>query len=235
MIISVLQTKGGSGKSTLTQLLSFSSSVKKKFSEVSILELDIQGTLTDWVNRRKERLGVDDEKGFRFNSYYGKNIDLLNKDIKKIYSRNKNEIMFIDTGGESAVGIGTQHSISISDKVIIPIRISTSDETAFLHNLYPKIKDIKEKKFYLLPSFVHPSSNINNIRNYLKEKITRGTNLQIMKSCYFDRNIYQNYNRHGLSMKEYGEFFRTNQRETSRVEKATKDVETISKEMLKGL
>jgi cellulose biosynthesis protein BcsQ len=235
MIISVLQTKGGSGKSTLTQLLSFSSSVKKKFSEVSILELDIQGTLTDWIEERRKRLEVDEEEGFRFDSYHGKNPDVLNRTIKKIYDQKKNEIMFIDTGGESVAGIGTEYAITISDKVIIPIQISTSDESAFFKNLFPKIKDLKEKKFYLLPSFVHPSSNVDNIRKDIKKRITKGTNLQIMKSCYFERNIYKNYNRFGLSMKEYGDLFRTNQRETNRVEKAVNDVESIAKEIIRGL
>lgn len=235
MIISILQTKGGSGKSTLTQMLSFSSAVKKKFPDVSILEMDYQGSLSRWVENRNIRLGVDEEEGFKFNSYYGKNLDLLGKEIKKIYSREKTEIMFVDTGGESNVGTGTRYSISISDKVIIPIKVSTYSEDAFLTNLYPKIKDIKDKKFYILPSFVHPSSNVDNIKNHIKEKITKGTNLQIMKNCFFNRTIYDNCNRYGLSLKEYREFFKTNKKETNRVDTALKDIENISKEILRGL
>ena len=54
MIISFIQTKGGTGKTTLAKCLAYSNAFKKAFKSISFVELDPQGTIESWVQQRQQ-------------------------------------------------------------------------------------------------------------------------------------------------------------------------------------
>jgi len=54
MITSFIQTKGGTGKTTLAKCLAFSKTFKKEFGSVCLIELDPQGTISSWHKHRQE-------------------------------------------------------------------------------------------------------------------------------------------------------------------------------------
>ena len=234
MIISLLQTKGGVGKSTLALLLAYSPVIRKKFPKVSVLDLDTQGTIRSWVREREKRVGQD--IGIKFDSYIGDRNNDFAKVVKSLYSQKKDELLIIDSGGDSVLSFGTSKSLSIPDKVIIPLRLATNDEDAFVRNLNPAIEEDQTKnKFFLLPSFIHTSANVGNIMDEMKTRIVRNTkHLQVMKSPYYYRSIFQNFCRYGLSLPEYKTLYKTNKKETERVIKAEQDVAKISKELIRS-
>jgi cellulose biosynthesis protein BcsQ len=234
MIISLLQTKGGVGKSTLALLLAYSPVIRKKYPKVSVLDLDAQGTIKAWVRERKGRVGED--IGIKFDSYIGEKNNDFAKVVKSLYSQKKDELLIIDSGGDSVLSFGTSKSLSIPDKVIIPLRLTTNDEEAFAHNLNPTIeKDQTKNKFFLLPSFIHTSANVGNIMDETKTRIVgKNKHLQVMKSPYYYRSIFQNFCRYGLSLPEYKSLYKTNKKETERVIKAEQDVAKISKEIIRS-
>ena len=61
MIIGFVQTKGGTGKSTLSVNTAFSKAMKRKFDSIALVELDSQGTLKSWWEEREE-MGYDPGK-----------------------------------------------------------------------------------------------------------------------------------------------------------------------------
>jgi cellulose biosynthesis protein BcsQ len=234
MIISLLQTKGGVGKSTLALLLAYSPTIRKRFPKVSVLDLDYQGTLNSWVRERRKRVGED--IGIKFDSYTGEKDKDFAKVVKSLYSQKKDELLIIDSGGEGVLNFGTSKSISLPDKVIIPFHLSQTNEDAFNRNLKPNIEADKTKnKYFLLPSFIHTSANVSNICEEIKTRIVKDNkNMKVMRSPFYYRSIFQNFCRYGLSLPEYKSLYKTNKKETERATKADKDVITISKEIIRS-
>ena len=61
MIISFIQTKGGTGKTTLAKCLAYSKTFQKAFSSTCLIELDPQGTIKSWYAQRINS-GISDKK-----------------------------------------------------------------------------------------------------------------------------------------------------------------------------
>lgn len=51
-IFSFVQTKGGTGKTTLSLGVACSQAFKKRYNRVALVELDSQGNLADWIGNR---------------------------------------------------------------------------------------------------------------------------------------------------------------------------------------
>ena len=65
MIIAFVQTKGGTGKSTLALNIAFSETIRSEFPSIALVELDPQGTLGKWWSRRDP-----DNNQFKSVSFY---------------------------------------------------------------------------------------------------------------------------------------------------------------------
>ena len=65
MIISLVSTKGGQGKSTLSLCMSYSKAFERKYKSIGLVEMDIQGTLRSWyLERSEEQQSKNDKVSF---------------------------------------------------------------------------------------------------------------------------------------------------------------------------
>ncbi len=234
MIIGFVQTKGGTGKSTLAMNTAFSDTIRRAFDSVALVELDPQGTLKNWWYERTE-MGYDVEK-VSFHHISSTQKEVFQQGIKLI--ANHNDLMIMDIPGEGKGRLHTQFACAFCDLTIIPMRISTHDESAFINNLYPVIKEIikeapeKRNQFYALPVFTHPLINAEKCFAYFNEILP--PYVSCLKAVYPARSVYENFNRKGLNLNEYARTVETNKKLRSQVEKALEDVETISKTIIEA-
>lgn len=235
MIVSFVQTKGGTGKSTLSVNLAFSQAIQRRFASIALIEFDPQGTLRDWWLEREENQRKTSKVSFHHVSSTQKAV--IQDGIKSITSHN--ELLILDTPGESTGKLHTKLACAISDMVVIPTRSSTNEELALAHKLLPIVKEViklnshKQGIFHVLPSFVNPRSNKENILKYFNEILP--PYIGCMPSVYPLRSIYENFNRDGMTLREYMKSIQRNQRMYQQTLRAVNDIEEIAKTILKSL
>jgi cellulose biosynthesis protein BcsQ len=228
MIISFVQTKGGTGKSTLALNTAFSKHINKKFRTIALVELDPQGTLRAWWDERAELEKKSGKVSFHHISSTQK--EVFADGIKSITAYN--DLIIMDIPGESTGKLHTRFACAVSDLVVIPMRTSTNDEAAFANNLYPIIKEIikidpkKKGSFYVLPSFTHPKANTQTIIEYFTEILPQ--NVGCLHAIYPNRSVYENFNREGCTLHEYTLSVSTNKRHYKQAFMAINDMEEIA-------
>ena len=229
MIISFVQTKGGTGKSTLALNIAFSRHMNGLFRSIALVELDPQGTLRAWWDGRTE-IGLK-TGNVSFHHISSTQKEVFADGIKSISAHNA--LIVMDIPGESTGKLHTRFACAVSDMVVIPMRTSTNDEAAFADNLYPIIKEVikvdpkRKQCFYVLPSFTHPKASTQNIAGYFSAILP--PSVACMKITYPDRTIYENFNREGSTLNEYSDSVRTNKRHHKQTLMAINDMEEIAK------
>jgi cellulose biosynthesis protein BcsQ len=229
MIISFVQTKGGTGKSTLALNTAFSRHIGRQFTSIALVELDPQGTLKNWWNERAEQ--GRDPGNISFHHISSTQKEVFQDGIRSIAAHNNFIVM--DIPGESTGKLHTRFACAVSDLVIIPMRTSTNDEAAFTDNLYPIIKEIikldpgKKNGFFVLPSFTHPLTKKESLLEYFQDILPPLVGcLPIM---YPSRSIYENFNRDGSTLREYAALVKNNRRSYQQALAAIEDMENITK------
>ncbi len=228
MIISFVQTKGGTAKSTLSLCIAFSEIMRRCFKSIALVELDAQGTLLHWWNDRVEEGLPPYNISFHHISSTQKKV--FQEDIKTVASQS--EMIIMDIPGESEGKLHTRFACAVSDMVVIPMRTTTNDESAFSANLYPIIQDIvtiapkKKNIFFVLPSFTHPSANKNKIFRYLTEVLPKY--VTCLDATFPARTVYENFNRDGLTLEEYERVIMSNRRLSKQARAAVNDIEQIT-------
>jgi cellulose biosynthesis protein BcsQ len=229
MIISFVQTKGGTGKSTLALNIAFSKHMNRMFRSIALVELDPQGTLRAWWDDRTE-LGKK-SLNVSFHHISSTQKEVFADGIKSISAHN--DLIVMDIPGESTGKLHTRFACAVSDLVVIPMRTSTNDEAAFADNLYPIIKEVikidpkRKDNFYVLPSFTHPKANTKTIADYFTAILP--PNVACLHIAYPDRTVYENFNREGTTLGEYSVSVSTNQRHYKQTLMAIDDMEEIAK------
>jgi cellulose biosynthesis protein BcsQ len=232
MIIGFVQTKGGTGKSTLAVNTAFSGYMKRKFGSIALVELDPQGTLKSWWEDRDE-MGYD-PGNVSFHHISSTQKEVFQQGIKSI--SDYNEMMIMDIPGESTGKLHTRFACAFCDLVIIPMRMSTNDESAFMNNLYPIIKEIiravpgKKGQFHVLPVFTHPLQNWQNCFDYFDDILPH--QVSCLPVVFPTRSVYENYNRKGLNLNEYAKLVASNKKYTQQVDRAIEDIEKICKTIM---
>ncbi len=228
MIISYVQTKGGTGKSTLALNTAFSRHLAGRFKSIALVELDPQGTLKNWWSERTELARDTGRVSFHHISSTQK--EVFQDGIQSIAAHN--QFIVMDIPGESTGKLHTRFACAVSDLVIIPMRTSTNDETAFADNLYPIIKDIikvepkKKNAFFVLPAFTYPQSKKQSIIDYFQDILP--PNVSCMPAIYPHRSVYENFNREGSNLHEYARQVQNNKRYSRQALCAIEDVEDIA-------
>ena len=170
-VVSVMNTKGGVGKSTLTSnLVGFT---KHMGFEVAICDLDKQNTLTHWHKKSKLNL-------------LELNIDDLNKTKKT-----KNiDYLFIDT--PAAIKKNLIYKITeISNFCIIPFTESMIDiriTKKFLGVLKKYKKNKKLKFFLVLNKLRFSKNNILRIKD-IEDKLLNKVHVTILSTKNFDKQM----------------------------------------------
>lgn len=246
-IISVVNTKGGVGKSKLCKLLAFDKSIQKKFKKIALIELDRQRTVNEFWNKRIES-GLKSKIDFfsvwdihsaadavlSFDSEPDE--DLIQSFVAELIKRY--DLLIIDVAGESVTQFQTLYACAVSDLVISPLRTTTEDEHAFADNMLPLIEKIiaanpsQKGKFFILPNFLHPCAKAAGVVEYFKDILPASVNCfeHVLKL----RSAYENYDRSGHSLQEYTEQSH-NKREISQLNKAFSEVNDLAKEIIKKL
>jgi cellulose biosynthesis protein BcsQ len=232
MIIGFVQTKGGTGKSTLALNIAFSGVMAKAFDSIALVELDPQGTLKRWWQERAE-MGYDCSR-VSFHHLSSTQKSVFQEGIRSIARHN--ELMIMDIPGEGTGKLHTQFACAFCDVTVIPMRPSTNDESAFLDNLYPIIKNIvqavpgKKGRFHVLPVFTHPQSGVN--RHHVRFTQVLPPYVTCLKAVFPARSVYENFNRQGLNLNEYARVVSANRKLKAQAEKALADVRTISETLI---
>ena len=225
MIISFVNPKGGVDKSTLTLTTATSRAVVDRFKSPCMIELDPQGTLKSWFNERQNK-----KNNFTFYQLLETDINILAEELEKI--RQKHDIIFIDTLGESTAKTITQFILAVSNKIIIPIRTSINDEQSFEQHLLPFIEhmfiqtDTQPYKFFILPIRVLPQTKAENVIGYFKSIMPEF--IKCLPVVFRTRNIFENFGREGLTLNEYAKSVETKKKDSEQVEKAILNVEEIA-------
>jgi chromosome partitioning protein len=232
MIVSLVQTKGGTGKSVLALNLAYVRRLQERFSEVSLVEFDPQGTLHAWWLLR-QGLRAD---GPPVSYYHITDTDrqVLGERLRALSS--PHTLTIIDTPGESTGKVHTKLACAVSDLVLIPMRSSTSDEAALAYHLLPIIQEIlvhdpeRRGRFQVLPTFVNPRSRPETVIEYFREILP--DELGCLNAVLPFRSVYENFNRDGKQLYEYGESVRGNRRDLQAAERAIADFDRIAAEIL---
>jgi chromosome partitioning protein len=180
MIISIINEKGGVGKTTITFNLAIE--YQKTDKDIFLIDADKQKSLTMLNNLRQQ------------NKF--KMIDINN--IETI----KNKIILIDTGGRDNQEM--RQSILLSDIVIIIINISQLDIFVIekMKDLSNEAKKINKKlKIYYLLNRITTNIFLSKEIKEFKELI--GTlNINILNSIIHERNSYKKSLQDGIGISE---------------------------------
>lgn len=234
MILSFVQTKGGTAKSTLALLLTYAKEMRAAFQRPALVELDEQGTLKRWWRTRHAHKRPD--RGVSFYHVSHTEPERVEKEMTRIFQ--EHDLVVLDVPGESVSKFHTNFACLVSDLVIIPMRTSTNDEEAFEANLLPVIDAVMARKperegvFHVLPTFVHPRADRKNLVGYFRQ-IMPG-HIGCIEAVFPMRSVFENFNREGLTLSEYGRLVAGNRRESKQVKNAEQDVTAICRQILEG-
>ncbi len=117
LIITVAQQKGGSGKTTVAAHLAVALALSGK--SVGILDVDPQGSLGEWFERREAALGEDDV-GLTFRTASGWGARREAKQLARSH-----DVVVLDTPPKSDLEI--RPAIEMADLVVIPVQPTPVD------------------------------------------------------------------------------------------------------------
>ena len=233
MIIAFVQTKGGTGKSTLALCTAFAKKIHNAFSSVALIEMDPQGTLNKWWTRRESDSNRQNSV-VHFNHIPDTDRDSILQNLEIL--EKENDLLILDVPGESVGKFHTQFACAVADLVLIPMRTSTNDEEAFEDNLMPIIDKIlavdsdSQSTFYIIPAFTHPLASKESIYSYFREIMPEY--IRCFKGTFSFGPVFENFSRAGNNLFEYAEMVKANKKMYEQAIRAIEDIEAIAGEIL---
>ena len=231
MIISFLQTKGGTAKTTLATCLAYSKAFGKAFDRIGLVELDPQGTILAWSDQRAKTDGDPVGVATLYDREEEKMLDAFEQ-LTQQY-----DLLILDVPGESLGKFATRLAASLSDLVLIPMRSSTNDEQSFVDHIHPILEQTlqadaeKQGAFWIVPTFVHPQTNARTISEYFESVMPDA--VRCLPAFLPYRSVFENFSRDGLTLREYAGTVKGNLRSYLQAKKAVADIEKIAKEVLR--
>lgn len=232
MILSLVTTKGGTGKSTISECLAYSNSFKRAFDSIAIVELDRQGSIDAWYRTRDEDLKEKDR--VKYFNLSGASRQEITKELDRIV--NTFSCVVLDVPGESREGFSTLLALNLSDIVLIPMRASDKDEAAFFENLYPVISTVQKKvddvDFFVVPNFLSPSLKAETVNDYFEDIMPEG--VSYLGTFITNRVVIEGYGLDGLTLREYALSVKSNERKHKGAMKAVDEMEAVAELILKN-
>ncbi len=131
-VMTVAQQKGGSGKTTLAANLAVAWSLDGRHS-VAVLDVDPQGSLGDWFERRERRMG-EDRTGLTFRTASGWGAKREARSLARDH-----DIVVIDTPPHADLEL--RSAIENAALVVVPVQPSPADLWATEATLEAAIKE----------------------------------------------------------------------------------------------
>ncbi len=199
MIISIVNEKGGSGKTTIATNLAFK--FAQEGIDLMLIDADPQRSIETLIDFR-----INNNLELPFNSM-SKIGDSLAKEAKSL--ENKYDSIIIDTGGRDSKEM--RQALIISDLVIIPTLASGYDQ-AVLNKMLTLVEECSlintRLKALILINRASPNpfleKKINDLKEYLNEKQIP-QNIKIAETIIYEREIYKNVVFEGKSVIELEE------------------------------
>jgi chromosome partitioning protein len=117
LVITLAQQKGGSGKTTIAAHLAVAFSLAGK--SVAVLDIDPQGSLGEWFERREQKLG-DGETGLAFRTASGWGARREARNLARDY-----DVVVIDTPPKSDIEL--RSAFEVANLVAVPLQPSPVD------------------------------------------------------------------------------------------------------------
>lgn len=196
MIVSIINEKGGSGKTTLA--VNLACKLSQEGDEVLLVDADPQRSTEAFINIR-----TNAELPLIFNSVT-KLGDGLAREIKSLI--NKYDSIVIDTGGRDSKEM--RQALAISDIIIIPTVPSQYDVVVLdkMISLYDEVSVINpQSKALIIIDKASPNpfleKKINDLREYINEKNLQ--NLYLMNAIIHEREAFKNATSAGMGITEF--------------------------------
>lgn len=199
MIITIANSKGGSGKSTITINLATKLALEGK--DVLVIDTDEQKSLDKFSNIRND---CDIQQIFTCVSKSG---NALTDTIKQMIT--KFDFILIDT--KATINPEQKKSMLLSDYVIVPTTTSQIDLSELLNmfNYVGDVKDLNEDlKTFIILNRINPNPFLSNEPKELKEFIesykeeNNIKDIEIIDSIIYDRIDYKRSISKGLGVCE---------------------------------
>lgn len=215
MTLSVVNEKGGSGKTNIALNLAIKLSLLKE--ESLLIDSDPQKSIQVFNDiRASKELSL----AFTSVSILGNSLASQVKNLKQKY-----ESIIIDTGGRDSEE--TRLAISLSDVLIIPTTPSDFDIAVLnkMINLFTQMKVFNSHlKAFIVISKASPNpflkSKINDLKEYIEAKEL--DDLKLCKNVLYEREAYRSCVSNGLGILEY----------CKKEDKAFKDFEAFFNELV---
>lgn len=196
MTISIVNEKGGSGKTTLA--VNLACKLAQEGDEVLLIDADPQRSTEAFINIR-----TNENLPLLFNSVT-KLGDGLAREVKSLSQ--KYDSLVIDTGGRDSKEM--RQALAIADIIIIPSVPSQYDVVVLdkMISLYDEVSAINpESRALIVIDKASPNpfleKKINDLRNYIGEKNLE--NLHLMHSIIYEREAYKNATSAGMGITEF--------------------------------
>lgn len=219
MVISIVNEKGGSGKTTLA--VNLASMLSFDGDNVLLIDADPQRSTEVFSDMRSQN------KLKPIFSNVSKTGLSLGDEIKRM--KENFDSIVIDTGGRDSKEM--RKAMLNSNIIIIPVIASQYDVSVLDHMLeiYAEVKELNENLLALLlinRSSTNPflSKELENLQKYINEVKKEGnlTDLILLKSVIYERQAYKKAVVEGKSIKEF----------CKSDDKALQDFEAFYKELL---
>lgn len=200
MVISIVNEKGGSGKTTIA--VNLAAMLSKSGDSVVLLDADPQQSTAVFSNARS----ISEKEPLFTN--VGKTGVGLSSEIKNL--KDKYDSIIIDTGGRDSVEM--RKAMLVSDIIIIPTIPSQYDVTVLdvMLDRYAEAKINNENLIAgVLMNRINPnpfmSQELNNLREYLEEERQNKeiNDLYIFETAIYERQAYRKATLEGLSIQEF--------------------------------
>lgn len=203
-VITIAQQKGGAGKTSLSVHLSVA--WRQSGQQVALIDIDPQGSLTEWFARR------DADEGMSLSTIEGWRAPSESNRLKR-----SSDLVVIDSPPHTETG--AKVAIRAADLVVLPVQPSPMDVWATL----PTIEIAKREKKPVLIVFnrVPPrGALVDAMRAELASHA-----LPVAEGFFGNRQVYASSILHGLGATEMG----------SKAGKAAAEVRAVADEVLRSL
>jgi len=189
MIISVVNQKGGTGKTTVATNLAVT--LSKKGNDVLLIDADPQQSALEWKADRPENLSAI--------TVIGLPAPNLHQEIQ--HFKDKYSLIIIDGGGR--VTATARAAVAVADFVLIPTLVSKPDVLSTQKFFKEVIEEAAAIKGSVSGAILLTMIKAGTIFNFSGQKQIESLGYPVLKSMVYHRIVYQEAISMGQSVTEY--------------------------------